>query len=65
MPESYRAVKYFVLFKLHRTINFWRKIVGDMYEETSAFTHSGSVKRCIDGTDYTISWHDGEWNIFQ
>lgn len=65
MPMTYEEMKHEILFHYHKNIDFWFKIVGEMYEATKGFKNSASIKRIMNGVNYNISWgaYDWAWNI--
>lgn len=60
---SYMEMKNAILFHYHKTIDFWFKLVGEMFEATDGFSNTGSLKRNLCGESCTIIWNSYEWAI--
>ena len=63
MPMTYKEVKYHILFKWHKHIDYWHKLVGEMFEETKGFTVAGKLKKRYEGELYEVAWSNYEWRI--
>ena len=60
---AYMEMKNTVLFKYHKNIDFWWKLLGEFFEGTNGFTQS-FMKRCtMDGRKVEITWIDYEWSV--
>ena len=60
---SLTEMKREILFKYHKDINYWWKLLGEMFEGTDGFTKEYTIKRTLDGSACHITWNDYSWTI--
>ena len=60
---SYTEMKNTILFRYHKDINFWYRLLGEMFEKSNGFSESGIITRKLDGEKRTITWKDYSWSI--
>ena len=54
---DHNEMRNYVLFQLHKNIDYWYKLLGEFCDETRAFTGTYVKQVKIDGRKYTISWN--------
>ena len=67
MPMTYKEIRNNILFHHHKNIDFWYKLVGEMFEETHGFTEPGCLKRNLSGMTCVIEFDYAhyEWKIIE
>ena len=56
-------MKNAILFRYHKYIDFWHKLLGEFYENTNGFTQPFSKRCTLDGIKTEITWANGSWDI--
>jgi hypothetical protein len=56
-------MKKIVLYRYHKNINDWYKLIGEFFEETEGFTKAYTKKCTLDGIQVAISWDDYSWEV--
>jgi hypothetical protein len=56
-------IKSKILFKYHKDMDFWRKLLGEFCEGTNGFTRSFSKRCTLNGIKIEITWANGSWDI--
>ena len=51
---DHNEMRNYVLFQLHKNIDYWYKLLGEFCDETRAFTGTYVKQVKIDGRKYTI-----------
>lgn len=60
---SYMEMKSTILFRYHKNIDYWWKLIGEIFESTNGFVKP-FYKRCtLDGIKVEITWDDFSWDI--
>lgn len=54
---DHNEMRNYVLFQLHKNIDYWYKLLGEFCDETRTFTGTYVKQVKIDGRKYTISWN--------
>lgn len=66
---TFLEAKNLILFKHHKNIDFWYRIIGeivDQFELSCGFEDvTASVTRNLNGKSCIISCHNGEWSIIE
>lgn len=62
---TYNEAKYAILFQYHKNIDYWYKLVGEMYEVTDGFTKFGEIAKKFNGIKYYIRYNNNEWYIVE
>ena len=52
-----------ILFKYHKDMDFWCKLLGEFFESTKGFTRSFSKRYTLNGAKIEITWANGSWDI--
>lgn len=60
---SFTEMKNAILFKYHKDINYWWRLLGKMFEETDGFTKKGRVQCVLDGETCYVTWNDYSWDV--
>ena len=62
---SYEEMRKTILFKYHKDINYWWRLLGEMFEGTDGFTEGKTYKiKCVlDGKRVFIVWDAYSWDI--
>lgn len=60
---TYTEMKNTILFKYHKFLDFWYKLLGEFFENTNGFTQPFSKRCTLDGRKVEIKWDDYEWSI--
>lgn len=60
---THEQMKNVILFRYHKNIDYWYKLLGEMFEGTEEFTKPYEKKCTLDGKSYCISWNNDGWNI--
>lgn len=60
---SYSEMKISILFRYHKDIDYWYKLVGEFFENTDGFTKPFSKRCTLDGIKTEITWVDYSWEI--
>lgn len=60
---SYEEIKKLIIFHYHKNIDYWYKLVGEMFETTDGFTKYGEVNRNFNGEKHCITWENYSWYI--
>ena len=55
-------MKSTILFRYHKNIDFWHKLVGEFFEGTDGFTRPFNKRCTLDGIRTEITW-DNSWDI--
>ena len=55
-------MKSAILFKYHKYIDFWYKLLGEFFEGTKGFTKPFSKRCTLDGINTEITW-DRHWSV--
>lgn len=53
---SHNEMRNYVLFQLHKNIDYWHKLLGEFCDKTEFFTQTYTKQIKVDGCKYTISW---------
>lgn len=56
MSMTYNEMKDLILFHYHKTIDFWYKLVGKMFETTNSFTENGLIICNLNNTKMYLTW---------
>lgn len=60
---NYHQIRMAILFRYHKNLDYWHKLLGEFYENTKGFTEP-YYKRCtLDGVKVEITWADYSWEI--
>jgi hypothetical protein len=59
---SHKEMKSTILFKYHKFIDFWYKLVGEFFEATEGFTKPWCKQCTLDGKTVIITW-DSQWSV--
>lgn len=60
---NHDEMKSTILFKYHKFLDFWWRLLGEFCERTEGFTRPYN-KRCIlDYRKVEITWANGSWEI--
>lgn len=54
---DHNEMRNYVLFQLHKNLDYWYKLFGEFCDETKIFTGTYVKQVKIDGRKYTISWN--------
>lgn len=60
---SYTEMKNIILFRYHKDINYWWRLLGEMFEGTDGFTKEYKIKCVLDKKLRCVSWKDYGWSI--
>ena len=60
---NHTEMKNAILFKYHKFIDFWYKLLGEFFENTKGFTEPFSKRCTLDGIKTVITWANGSWEI--
>lgn len=60
---SFTEMRNAILFRYHKDINYWWKLLGEMFEGTDGFTKEFQIRRVLDGKVCFIRWNDYSWDI--
>lgn len=60
---SFTEMKNAILYKYHKDINYWWRLLGEMFEGTDGFTKPYKIKCRLDGKSCCVSWNDYSWDI--
>ena len=56
-------MKNAILFKYHKNIDYWYRLLGAMFEGTEEFTKPYKIKCTLDGKTCLIGWNNCGWCI--
>jgi hypothetical protein len=56
-------MKSTILFKYHKFIDFWYKLVGEFFEATEEFTKPWCKQYILDGKKVIITWDSHQWSV--
>lgn len=59
----YDRMKNTILFKYHKNIDYWYRLLGEMFEGTEGFKKPYKMKCTLDGKAHFVSWNNYEWDI--
>ena len=60
---SHEQMKNTILFKYHKNIDYWYRLLGEMFEGTEDFTKPYKIKCVLDGKTCYINWDGYNWSI--
>ncbi len=62
---SMSEIRKEILFRYHKDINYWWRLLGEMFEGTDGFTEGKKYTiRCVlDGKKVFITWDAYSWDI--
>lgn len=62
---GYTEMRNAILFRYHKDINYWWRLLGEMFEGTDGFTEGKTYTiRCVlDGKKVSITWDAYSWYI--
>ena len=60
---NYSEMQNLVLNRYHKDINYWWRLLGEMFEGTDGFTKAYEIKCNLDGKLHTVYWRDYSWEI--
>lgn len=53
---DHSEMRGYVLFQLHKNIDYWYKLLGEFCDGTKFFTEPYTKQIKIDGYKYTVHW---------
>lgn len=59
----YTHIRPLLLDKYHKDINYWWRLLGEMFEGTDGFTKPYKIKVRLDNKVAYISWDDYSWEV--
>ena len=59
----YDFMRNLILCKYHKDINYWWRLLGEMFEGTDGFTKPYKIKCILGNKDVYISWDDYSWEV--
>lgn len=59
----YDFMRNLILRKYHKDINYWWRLLGEMFEGTDGFTKPYKIKCHLDNKVVYISWDDYSWEV--
>jgi hypothetical protein len=62
---SYTEMKNAILFRYHKDINYWWRLLGEMFEGTDGFTKAYEIKCMLDGKLRYVRWDNYDWDIVE
>ena len=60
---SFDEMRREILFRYHKDINYWWRLLGEMFEGTDGFTKEYKIKCVLDGKSRMVTWNDYSWDI--
>jgi hypothetical protein len=60
---SFSEMKKTILNHYHKDINYWFRLLGEMFEGTDGFTKPYKIKCRLDNKCCYVSWDDYSWDI--
>jgi hypothetical protein len=51
------------LDQYHKDINYWWRLLGEMFEGTDCFTKPYEIKCHFDNKYFYVRWNDSGWKI--
>lgn len=60
---SLTEMKNAILYKYHKDINYWWRLLGEMFEGTDGFTKPYKIKSRLDEKYCYVSWENYNWHI--
>ena len=60
---SFTEMKNTILYRYHKDINYWWRLLGEMFEGTDGFTKEYKIKCVLDGKSCYVSWNNYSWEI--
>jgi hypothetical protein len=59
---NHTEMKSMILFKYHKSIDFWHELLGEFFEATEGFTKPWCKQYPLDGKQAIITW-DQSWSV--
>ena len=59
----YDFMRKLILDKYHKDINYWWRLLGEMFEGTDGFTKPYKIRCRLDDKVVYISWDDYSWEM--
>lgn len=56
-------MKSTILFKYHKFIDFWHKLLGEFFEATEGFTKPWCKRCTLDRRKVIITWTNNKWSV--
>lgn len=53
---DHNEMRGYVLFQLHKNIDYWYKLLGELCDGTKFFTEPYTKQIKVDGCKYTVHW---------
>ena len=60
---SFNEMRNEILYRYHKDINYWWRLLGEMFEGTDGFTKPYKINCVLDGKFCYVSWNDYSWYI--
>ena len=60
---SYSEIKKLLLNTYHKDINYWWRLLGEMFEGTDGWTKPYKIKCRLENKVVYISWNDYSWEL--
>ncbi len=60
---SFSEMKREILYRYHKDINQWWRLLGEMFEGTDGFTKPYEITCVLDGKKCKVTWNDYSWDI--
>lgn len=60
---SYEKMRRVILNRYHKDINYWWRLLGEMFEGTAGFTKPYKIKCILDGKSCCVGWDDYNWYL--
>ncbi len=55
---TYMEMRDIILFRHHKDITYWWRLLGEMFEKTEGWTKPSRLKVCLNDRIYYVCWNN-------